>query len=257
MPFALAERVFWYLNIAAAAVLLVRLYTQGLAGIYRILLVYLATDVAEQVLELIFISDPNGVGWIYVTGQALKSVLAVFVVLNLYRQALDRQPALARFGQQMMGYFFGISALFSALGALLDTAAVYGAYRRLRMFLLFERSMDLVVLGLLACFSALLLWFPVRVRRNVALYIGGFVIYSFGRWAGLLATNLWPQFRTSLSVAMLAVSFACLTSWLILLRAEGESVTTVTGHRWNVEASQRLMGQLDAINARLTKLSRD
>lgn len=254
MPFAFAERVFWYLNIAAAAGLMMRLYTQGLSGIYRIFLVYLAVDVTQQVLELVFISDPNGVGWIYVTGQALKLLLAVFVVLNLYGQALDRHPALAHFGHRILGYFFGIAAGLSALGAFLDTAAVYGVYRRLRIFLLFERSMDAVVLALLVCFGLLLLWFPVRIRRNVALYICGFVIYSFERWAGLLLVNLWPQFRTQVNIGMLAVSFVCLMAWSILLRSGGESATVVTGRHWNGQASERLIGQLDAINIRLARL---
>ena len=42
----------------------------------------------------------------------------------------------------------------------------------------------------------------------------------------------------------------------MLVARAGEVVTTVTGHRWNAQEADRLLGQLDAINARLERMAR-
>jgi len=241
---------------AAAAALAIRLFYEGLAPLYRALVIYLVTDTVQQILVRTFMSNGDLVGWIYAVGQLLKAGLSVFIVLNLCRLALAGKPALARFGHQTIGYLFGLAAVISGLGVFLDIQAARGPEQRLRAFLTFERTMDSLVLVVLALTSLFLLWFPLKVRRNVALNIAGFVVYSFERWAGLLATNLWPNRRGQFSIAMLSVSFICLMLWLITLRRDGETMTTVIGHRWNAVEADHLRGQLDAINARLERFSR-
>lgn len=251
------ENLVWYLNIVAAAALAIHLFREGLASVYYVLVMFLIADTVQQVLRLILIHNANASGWIYAVGQAIKATLSVFIVLNLYWLALSGRPALARFSRTVIGYCFAIAAAISAVGILLDIRQAHGRDQRLRAFLTFERSMDSVVLIVLMLVTCLLVWFPLQVRRNVALYIGGFAVYWFGRWAGLLATNLFPTLRGPMSIAMLSLSFACMLGWLLTLRRAGETVTTVTGHRWNTAEADRLKGQLDAINARLESLSRN
>jgi hypothetical protein len=252
LPGALEQWV-WYLNILVTALLLGRLFTQGLAYEYRALTLYLAADILQQVPRLFLAASPWWSAMDYFAGQAVKVVLAIFVVLELYQLALENQPALARFGRRTVWYLVGTATAVSAVGLLLDLPRRRESQPILLDFLRFERSLDLMALVLLAAIIVFLLWFPVRVRRNVALYIGGFVIYTFQRWAGLLVTNLWPALLRPMSTIMLCVSFACLAIWLVLLRREDDRSTTVIGHRWSEAEADRLVGQLNAINARLAR----
>ena len=251
------ERWLWYLNIGAAVVLLARLYAQQLAPLYPSLSAYLLADTLQQALELAFERNRMLYAQIYFAGQALKVALAIWVVLELYKLALAGQPALARFGRRTLGYLFFAAAAISAMGLFPDVGVSDNRYPILLIFLRSERSVDLVTLVVLILMSGFLLWFPVRVRRNVAFCLGGFVLYSFQRWTGLLLISLLgPQSARLLSPWMLAASLACLLGWTLTLRREGESRIMVTGHRWNSAEAERLTVQLDAINSRLVRLVR-
>ncbi|HEY6347749.1 MAG TPA: hypothetical protein VIY49_40165 [Bryobacteraceae bacterium] len=263
MAVNLVVQALWYLNIAASAVLFVRLYFQRLAGIYPFLIAYLLAQSIEQVLELALGRGRhlNTYARIYFAGQGVKVLLAILVVLELFYRALADKPALARFGRRMLAYTFSLAVGIGLVNLLLDAGAASGGYPILMRFLRLERSLDLVAFVLLIVMSGFLLWFPVRAHRNAVYWLAGFMIYSFFRWTGLLLTNLWPpklwpQFNQNLNVVMLTVTLVCLTGWTLLLKPEGEKETVVTGHSWNPDQAERLTVQLNAINSRLARLAR-
>jgi hypothetical protein len=243
--------------VAAAAVLFARLCAQRLVRAYPFLFAYLFADALEQIVASAFAERRRIYTEIYFAGQTLKVVLAIFVVLELYELALAQQPALARFGRRMLGYLFSIAVAFGLVNLLLEGGA--GDQKRgflLVSFLRIERSVDLVAFIVLILIAGFLLWFPVRARRNVAIWLGGFLLYSFSRWTGLLLTNLFPQLTHELSVAMLAPSLACVVGWSLLLKRTGEKEIVVTGHAWDRAQAERLSVQLDAINSRLARMAR-
>ncbi|HEY7338514.1 MAG TPA: hypothetical protein VH639_26745 [Bryobacteraceae bacterium] len=253
------ERALWYVNMAAAAVLFVRVYAQGLVKAYPFLFAYLFTDALEEVVALSFANPHRKTLYaeIYFAGQTAKAVLAVFVVLELYQLALVQQPALARFGRRMLGYLFSIAVAIGLVNLLFEVAPATAKRNAFYVgFLGLERSMDLVAFIVLILISGFLLWFPVRARRNVALWLGGFMIYSFSRWTGLLLSALWPWLTHPSSVAMLAISLICTVGWIVLLKKAGEKETVVTGHAWDRAQAERLTVQLDAINSRLVRVAR-
>jgi hypothetical protein len=253
------ERALWYVNMAAAAVLFARLYGQGLVRAYPFLFAYLFTDALEQVVELAILNPHRRTLYaeVYFAGQTGKAALAVFVVLELYQLALAQQPALARFGRRMLGYLFAIAVATGLVNLLLEVAPATAKRNAFYVgFLGLERSMDLIAFIVLLLISGFLLWFPVRARRNVALWLGGFMIYSFSRWTGLLLGAVWPQLTNKLSVGMLTVSLICTVAWSALLKKAGEKETVVTGHAWDRAQAERLTVQLDAINSRLVRAAR-
>jgi hypothetical protein len=258
MAFNLVVQALWYLNMAASAVLFARLYFQRLARIYPFLIAYLLAQSLEQVLALAFSGNLHRKTYaqIYFTGQGVKVILVILVVLELFDRALIQQPALARFGRRMLGYSFSLAVGIGLVNLLLDAGAASGKNSFLILFLRLERSLDLVAFILLIVMSGFLLWFPVRVRRNAVYWFAGFMIYSFFRWTGLLLNNLWPNFSQNFSIVMLTVSLVCLAGWTLLLKPEGEKETVVTGHSWNPDQAERLTVQLNAINSRLARLAR-
>ncbi len=250
------ERWLWYLNIGAASVLLLRLAGARLVRTYSAVFTYILADTVEQILLMVFSRSRQRYGMIYAGGQTAKVFIGIWVVLQLYKLALAQRPALARFGRRAMGYLFAAAMLISAGGLLLDADIRADSHPILHGFLKFERSVDLITLFALSIMSCFLLWFPVRVRRNVALCIGGFVVYSLTRWAGLLVVGVWPDSVRPVSVFMLVGTLAYLIVWGLTLTRSGEVQTTVTGHRWNPTEAERLAIQLDSINSRLVRLVR-
>jgi hypothetical protein len=117
--------------------------------------------------------------------------------------------------------------------------------------------MNFLILLFLLIVSVLLVWFPIRVRRNIVVYISGFLLFSASRSGGLLLSNLLPQSDTRLvSTVLLALTLGCLVIWIIGLQPEGELTTATPGYRRNPETMQRLNHQLDSINAALTRFVR-
>ena len=98
-----------------------------------------------------------------------------------------------------------------------------------------------------------LLWFPVKVTKNVASLTGGIVLLLVAQWAGLLMVNFHPGTSIGVSAILLCVYLGCLIFWNIRVGRPGENLTTVTGHRWNPDEVERLLGQLDTINTRLQR----
>jgi len=113
-----------------------------------------------------------------------------------------------------------------------------------------------MVLAFLLLISGFLLWFPVTVKRNVVVYITGFVLFYSSRSIGLLVNNVLPRaaYQQRISVVLLGFSLACLLLWLVGLRREGEEETTVTGPAGHAPALARLSAQLDEINTALAVL---
>ena len=245
-----------YLDLAAETALIVSLIRNQLFRVYRFFFAYLTTDAVETAAGALFQTNRHLYANIYFAGQGLKIILGVFVVLELYQLALEQHPALATFGRNTVIYVMSCAALVAALTLSLDRAVPPGRSPVVHRFNTFERTMDLTMLVFLIVAIAFMLWFPVRMKRNGAFYVGGFVIYFLSRSAGLLLRNLTPQFRGPIDNAILVASIVCLLVWLFALTPKGEQITTIIGHRWRPAAAKRLTDQLDAINAKLMRLSR-
>jgi hypothetical protein len=251
------QLLLFYLQIGATTALLFRLYWSGLSGTYKALTAYFSIQLAEFIILALVRSHGTLYAYAYFAGQCLKLIVGVAVVLELYRVALAQQPSLSRYGRQTVGFVLGAAALLAVCGLMLASSVPTGQSQIVHDFLSFERTMNAALLFFLLLISLFLLWFPVRLKRNVALYIGGFLIYSVARSFGLLFVNILPmRFTVPLGTGMLVVSGACLIGWVLALRREGEEATTVVGHRWNQAAIGHLTDQLDSINSSLARLSR-
>jgi hypothetical protein len=245
-----------YVDLAASLALVARLLQNGLYRVYRFFFAYLAADAMETLLAVLFQTRLQWYANLYLVGQTVKIILAVFLVLEVYQLALEHHPALAQFIRNSIVYVLAVAAGLAALGIALDRYIPPGRSVIVHRFNTFERTMDICVLALLVLVVVFMTWFPVRLRRNGALYIGGIIIYFASRSAGLLLRNLAPEFKRPIDHGILIAAILCLSVWLMALTREGEKITTVVGHRWQPAEATRLAAQLDAINARLLRLSR-
>jgi hypothetical protein len=251
------EKGIWCLTIGLTAAVLVRLWSSGLAKVYKLLFFYLASDFLSSLIALFITYRSAAYGYYYFSAQALKIVVAAFMLTEIYGLALERTPALAQFGRNSVGYLLGVAALIPLVGLLLHSSPPAHPYRT--AFLLFEQTMDLSMAIFLILISIFMAWFPVRMRRNVLVYISGFIVWSLSRSAAVHLSTLFPGNKPvmlSINLVDTFIGMGCLAFWLLGLRREGEARTAVVGHLWNRAEAERLTEQLDAINNGLARLRR-
>jgi hypothetical protein len=251
------EKILLSATTGLTIAVLVKLWFSGLARIYKLLFLFLVSDLLSYVVALSVPYDTTWYGYFYFSLQTLKIAVAVPVLVEIYALALEKTPALAQFGRNAVRYILGAAALFPVVLVLMDQARSPHPY--LRAFLLFEQTMDATIAIFLIIISAFMAWFPVRMKRNVILYAGGFVVWFLSRSAAVHVVNQWSGNKTvSLAVnsADMFIIMGCLLVWLLGLRREGENRTAVVGHLWNRAEADRLTEQLDAINDSLERLRR-
>jgi hypothetical protein len=252
-----AERILFYLNFIAELVLLWRLVHYRLYQSYRSLFLYW---LVQALTTLVILPVPMRTYlylYMYWAAQSIYLLMAVFVVQDLYRMALQEHPSVAAFGRQSVMAAMVLAAVVALSGIKLDSTILPGHYPAIQRFLTFERTLDFVLLIFLLLISGFLLWFPIKVRRNIIVYISGFVLYHASRSFGVLLINLRPQASTAvISTVLLGFSLLCLLIWIVEIRPEGERVTTTLGYRSDPEVMQRHSRQLDAINSALARIGR-
>jgi hypothetical protein len=252
------ERALFYLNFIAEIVLLGRLIQSGLYRTYQSLFLYWLLQTLGTVALL---GAPAGSFlylYLYEGVQTVNLLMALFVVRDLFRIALTEHPAVASVGRRSVVGAMLLAAALGLVGIALDASTLpAGHYWAIHDFATFERTLNFVILIFLLLISGFLLWFPIRVRRNILVYILGFVVFAAARFGGLLAANLLPQTATRLvSVVLLGISLLCLLFWTVGIRPEGERSTASPGSRRDPEAMRRLSRQLDAINQTLARFVR-
>jgi hypothetical protein len=251
-----AERVLFYLNFCAELALLYRLLYFGLSRTYLSLFLYWLLQALASVVLMAIPFESRRYAYVYWGAQTIIVLMAVFVVQDLYRIALLQHPALASIARRSVIAALAIAAVVALSGLTLDSTILPGQALSAHRFETFERSMNFVVLLFLLLISALLLWFPIKVRRNIVVYIAGFVLFSASRAFGILMYNLLPQDARLISTILLGFTLLCLLIWIVRIQPEGELVTATPGYRRNPETMQRLSHQLDSINAALARFVR-
>ena len=252
-----AERVLFYLNFIAELALLSRLIRCKLHRTYKSLFLYWLVQTMGSVPLLLAGRGTWLYLYLYWGAQTLNIFMALYVVQDLFGIALSVHPAIASFGRRSVLAAMALAALAALAGITLDANVLPGHYRGIQRFLTFERTMNFVILVFLLLISILLLWFPIKMRRNIVVYISGFVLFACARSFGLLLLNLLPQeFAVPVSTVMLGLTLLCLLIWIVGIRPEGERATATPGYRRDPEAMQRLNRQLDAINATLARFVR-
>jgi hypothetical protein len=251
------EKGLWYLTMVLTAAVLGKLWATGLLKIYKLLFCYLAIDLLSSIAASAFSYDTYWYGIFYFTCQTLKVILAGFVLREVYALALERTPALAQFGRSSIGLILAAAALIPVIVVLADNSS--SPHSKLQDFLMWEQTISATVAIFLILISMFAAWFPVRLKRNVIVYVGGFVMWSMARATAAHFMNQWSgntRVGSIVNSVDMCVCIGCLLLWLIGLQPEGESRTAVVGHLWNRAEAERLTEQLDAINDSLERLRR-
>jgi hypothetical protein len=254
----LAKLVDWllYASIAGRLALVGVLAKRKLMRAYGWFFAYQIFNVLESCAALIPIPDKYMVAR-YAASQALKTVLASLMVMEIYRLALAERKALARIGRNMVGYVLAGSLLIS-LAWVLFSGAIPRGQALLHYTLAGSGAVFTTQTTFICLMGAFLAWFPVQIRKSLVVYIFGLVLYfsSNGVLDLLYIRYTSPREVETLNVVGLAITLACVGFWIWGMREADQDDITTTGHRWNPAEMERLKVQLDEINDSLERLVR-
>jgi|SRR5271165_168594 len=245
------QQILLVVQIAALAMLCLRMWLAGLHRVYVYFFGYLVLELLQSLIPVLAPLDSRLYRDTYVASQALIVAFYVLVALELYSKVLGDLPGIAavarRYIQVILALAFGIALL--QLGLVKSKATLTG------YVVTFERTVmaSLVVFVLLV--TLFLVYYPVPLGRNVIAYLMGYAVYFLTRTTITLIINLGHRWTREMSTVAMTVSVLCLGFWIIALNREGETRRVVVGHRWNPADEKKLRAQLDAINTSLLRAS--
>lgn len=267
MPDA-AHLIFFFqaVTILGAALTALNLLTSGLHRRYRIFFFYFVFRI-PYLTGLLILSHLTGLHggdgtrsdlyfYFYAWPRPFLILLYVLVVVTLYNLVLERYQGLYTLGRWVMYGAVLISTVISVLTLLPKIAPSTPEPSRLLYYeIAMERGEDLA----LVIFILLIVWFlsryPVPLSRNVVVQT---VIYSLLFLSDavvlLWRTLLGFKVTDTINVIASAVSAVCAIAWWRLLSVKGEEVQVHPQLR--PDSEERIMQQLDMLNATLLKVSR-
>jgi len=254
------QTLVWIILTACQAVLLVRLWLIRLVPRYKWFSVFLGLHVLQGVGLLGVNRASNLYAYLYIGGAIVLAIASLLVVLELYGLVAKDYAGIGTLGRWVISGGWGVAAIVTLVTLIPDLTNTTDAYPKLLALAIFQRAVHSALLLFLLIISVFLAWFPVPLSKNTVVHTVLFAI-MFSTTAILLLLRNTLGYDDSpyrlLSSIELTIHLLCLLAWIALLKPQGESKTLVVGHRWQPGQSDRLVGQLDAINSSLLRTARN
>jgi hypothetical protein len=237
-------------NLIAFVVLLTRIAYIGLAKSYPALTVWLGANVVVSLLPLAMHMDVKFYYWFYLCAESLTLILYVFTVLELYGKVLRDLAGIASAAR------LAIPVIVTA--STIGSASLFAFEGRPARYIDWLYRVDRTVVTTLILFvlmiTAVMVWFPIRVSRNTAVYSVGYAAYMVPKAAALFINNAVGHgpLRFTGAVCMAACTL-CLVFWAVALDGTKETSVVSLGRSFNPAAESRLLAQLEAINRSLLR----
>jgi hypothetical protein len=246
------QQILLILEIAALLTLCVRMWTTGLYRVYINFFRYLVLELLQALIPLLVPLESRLYRDLFVVSEGLIAAFDALVVLELYSVILRNLQGIAGVARRYIKVTLALAIVISLLPLLIEkTPNTLTGY-----LFIFERPVlsSLIVFVLLIC--VFLVYYPVPLGRNVIVYLAGYVVYFPMIAAMAFLQNLGYFWNRQKSNVDMGVTLACLVFWLLALSPQGESRRVVVGHQWKPDDEQRLLAQLEAINASLLRSGR-
>jgi hypothetical protein len=189
---------------------------------------------------------------IYVGFTAMELALIAAITWQLGRRSFVGYPSLAAFATRALWILLPICLILAFVTMLTDPPQA-GRHPALQLTFAIERSAKTAILAFLLAVAGFAGWFPVRMKQNSARLLIGFLVLQSCEWIALLAANTDWQWTWWGSFWKIFVSAEVLIYWLIALKPTGEVAVASTVPRWDAQRMSVLSGQLDHIQAQLSR----
>lgn len=254
-----------------AVVLIIRLLSLKLHTVYRVFCAFLIFDVLSSLIAVIYQLVPHlniddyRVFWICY--RFVSWVFYLCLVYGLLHAILLKLPGIYKASKRVLNVASAAVVAVSLITTRLDVSVsgtsgylshysgTLGTLVRIAYDL--ERVISTVALLLLLTVLLFVLWFPVQMPRNLAVFSIGLVVFFAANTGLFLTRGLWSQQTLNLvSNAIMFVVTVCYAYLAVFITKQGEEVPVRMGHQWNREEQRRMMGQLEAINTALLRAAR-
>jgi len=250
LPFE--QQVLALLQIAALLALCSKLWWSGLYRIYVFFFSFLVLELLQALIPVLVPIQSRLYRDLFVGSDGLIVAFDALVVLELYSIILGDLRGIASVARRYIKVTLALAILISLLPLRIEkTPNTLTGY-----LFIFERPIlsSLVVFVLLIC--GFLAYYPVPLGRNVIVYLTGYALYFLTTATMAFINNLGYFWNRQKSNVDMGVAVACQAFWLLALSRQGEKKRVVLGHQWNLDDEQRLLAQLEAINASLLRSGR-
>jgi len=247
--------------------LIVRLVTIDLHKVYRIFSAFLLFELIFS--SLVLFERFSHLGYyldyrvVWLTSRLTSWTLTIWMIYALLQAIFRKFPGILKISQRVLNVILPLAvgaALISAAPEYVASGAgnATGALNRLvSVAIVCERVIATVALLVLLLMLIFILWFPVRMPRNLAIFSIGFIVYFSAKTFLLLFRNFYSH--ESLATVGNAVTFIlciCLAYWITFLNKEGELAPVTLGHSWRASRQPELMNDLEGLNTALARVGR-
>jgi hypothetical protein len=256
MQFDVWEHRVLVFSTACQAVLLWRLWSQKLAGVYLFLTIFLAGETLQDVILLPVRPRSTLYGWIFLISSPILWILAYLVVLELYRLILEDYPGIASVGRKAVSWCMGLAVIASSAYAIPDLRSTSGEFQVLRIYTILERSTVLALVLFLVLIQVFLLRYRLRLSPNRIVYATGYALY-FGVFVAqdVIFTALGIKVVYTYTLWIVALGNIVLLVGAALLTSKGEVRVQLESADSSTDRA-RLQQQLADINRLLSRAAR-
>jgi hypothetical protein len=261
------------LNLALGALLVIRLVSLRLERVYTIFCLFLGCELLVSLVEFFSSIEPNllpdyRITWL--TGRVVIWILTLWTVYALLGAVLAELPGILGLSRKVLNLTFLAAGAVGILTVRpeysLSGAAAYTdpVARAVAVGFVLDRVVCSVALLALLLILGFLLWFPVQISKNLIVFTTGFIVYFAAKGSLLIMHSVWSHeslssdtadqaLRRLVSNLIMFVSSACFAYWAIFITRQGETVPIRIGHLWQRHDQERMIGQLEAMNAALLR----
>ncbi len=248
-------------------VLIFRLVSLRLHKVYKVFCIFLLFQVLTSSLVLVekFTSLDRlidyRVTWLCV--QVGVWALWIWMVYALLHAILENLPGILKASNRALNIVFPLAIGIAVISAAPEYVAS-GAGKitapldfLVTLALIAERAVSTVALLTILLMLVFILWFPVRMPRNLAGFSIGFVLYFSAKTSLLLLRSFWAHGNFAmLDDGVTVILCSCLVYWIIFINSSGEHRPVTLGHSWQTAKRNKLIGDLEALNASLARAGR-
>ncbi len=247
--------LLWGFSIVANATAALRLYQLDLNRVYRFFFAYLMFSTARSLILLPFDVNRGTYGIIYLVTLPVLWVFYILIVLELYSLVLQNYSGIFSLGRWTLygGLFFSV---------MVSVLTLIPSWGNEHSWLLFwcttvERGVVFSLVIFLLLILIFLSRYPVALSRNIIVHCIVYTVFFLGTSMAMLVRNVMGhEVMPQLNSVLLVISAACYLVWIFFLTRAGESRIVTLRHSWSSDDEERLIEQLNAINATLLRASR-
>lgn len=245
-------------GLVGSALAAIRLVVNGLYRRYWALCAYLVFRAASGTIPFFLKNTSPAYLYVYVGVQPVIWMFYVLMVREVYGLALASHRGLQSLGRWAMYGAVTVSVTVSLLSIL---ARITPKTPQISRWIGYIFAVDRGVNFALVLFILLILFFlsryPVPLSRNVIRHSAILFLYFLSQATVILVRSIYGPgaIRNEFNAVLLGIATLVILAWLFLITPAGEEIRKVVGIA--PEHEQRILQQLDSLNATLLKISRN